>query len=97
MSFKITISEAAEADLRDAFLWYEDKSENLSNRFEKDFRDTVKKIKENPLIFQIRYSQIRIAFLNKFPYGLHFTIKNKEIIIIAFFHSSQSPKKWIER
>jgi len=34
------------------------------------------------------------AFLKKFPYGVHFNIIENEIIIVAVFHTSQSPKKW---
>ena len=51
-------------------------------------------VQKNPLKIQIRYNQTRVAFLQQFPYGVHFNIIENEIIIVAVFNTSQSPKKW---
>jgi hypothetical protein len=34
MPYSVKIAHAAETDVRDAFLWYEDQKENLGSRFE---------------------------------------------------------------
>ncbi|MEX1192123.1 MAG: type II toxin-antitoxin system RelE/ParE family toxin [Brumimicrobium sp.] len=96
-NYSLSISEAAELDIRDAFLWYEDQKENLGLKFEKHFSKTIQNIRRNPLKIQIRYNQTRVAFLKKFPYGVHFNVFENEIIIIAVFHTSQSPQKWGNR
>jgi len=102
MEYSLSISKAAELDIRDAFLWYEDQKDNLGLTFEKHISKTIQNIQKNPLKIQIRYNQTsalsgvetRVAFLKKFPYGVHFNVFENEIIIVAVFHTSQSPKKW---
>lgn len=93
MEYSLSISEAAELDIRDAFLWYEDQKDSLGLTFEKHISKTIQNIQKNPLKIQIRYNQTRVAFLKKFPYGVHFNLIENEIIIVAVFHTSQSPKK----
>ena len=36
MSYTLSIAQAAEIDIREAFLWYEEKQDNLGTRFEQD-------------------------------------------------------------
>ncbi|RLC25115.1 MAG: type II toxin-antitoxin system RelE/ParE family toxin [Deltaproteobacteria bacterium] len=97
MDYSIVISKAAEFDIRKAFLWYEDQLMGLGNDFEKHFSDAVNSIQNNPVKIQIRYKLIRIFFLKKFPYGIHFKIEASEILIIAVFHTSINPQKWKKR
>lgn len=97
MNYSLSISEAAELDIRDAFLWYEDQKDNLGLTFEKHISRTIQNIQKNPLKIQVRYNQTRVVFLKKFPYGVHFNVSENEIIIIAVFHTSQSPQKWSKR
>ncbi|MFA5575095.1 MAG: type II toxin-antitoxin system RelE/ParE family toxin [Brumimicrobium sp.] len=97
MEYSVSISEAAEFDIRDAFHWYEDQKDNLGLIFEKHISKTVQNIQKNPLKIQVRYNQTRVVFLNNFPYGVHFNVIENEIIIIAVFHTSQSPQKWSKR
>lgn len=49
----------------------------------------------HPYAYQLRYDAVRIVFLYSYPYGLHYTVreKEKEIILLGFFHTAQSPKK----
>jgi plasmid stabilization system protein ParE len=94
MEYSLSISEAAELDIREAFLWHQDQKDNLGLTFEKYLSKTIQTIQKNPLKIQIRYNQTRVAFLKKFPYGVHFNLIENEIIIVAVFHTSQSPQKW---
>jgi hypothetical protein len=63
----------------------------------KQVTKTIQNIKKNPLKFETRYQQNRITFTKKFPYGIHFTISNKTITIVAVFHTSQNPNIWEDR
>ncbi|MGM0479067.1 MAG: hypothetical protein ACQERC_07565 [Bacteroidota bacterium] len=44
MNYSLSISEAAELDIRDAFLWYEDQKDNLGLTFEKHISKTIQNI-----------------------------------------------------
>lgn len=54
-------------------------------------------IKLNPLLFQVKYTSVRVAFLHKFPFGIHFIIKDDSVIILAVFHTIFNPSKWLKR
>jgi hypothetical protein len=43
MTYSISISEAAENDISEAYLWYEDQKENLGSIFEVQFQRGCKK------------------------------------------------------
>jgi plasmid stabilization system protein ParE len=93
--FDIQILPKAEYDLRSAFLWYEEKSTGLGIRFEVEVDDCIKSIAQNPYKFQKRYKQVRLAFLSSFPFGVHYTIREQLVLIVAVFHTSLDPNKWL--
>lgn len=99
MTYFVEISEAAEDDIEEAFLWYEDQKNNLGYSFEDHVNKAVDSIQNNPLKTQIRYSNTRVFFLKKFPFGIHFQVNEQEkfILIVAVFHTSRDPEKWTER
>lgn len=97
MTYSIDIAEAAEDDVRKAFLWYEDKKEDLGLNFENHIDEAVASIQTNPFKTQIRYKDTRVFFLKKFPFGIHFQVKRSVILIVAVFHTSEDPEKWAER
>lgn len=99
MAYFIDIAEAAENDIREAFLYYEDQKDNLGTSFESQVNKAVKSIQSNPLKTQIRYGSTRIFFLSKFPFGIHFQVNEGEqaILIVAVFHTSLDTEKWAER
>ena len=97
MSHTLDISEAAEKDLRDAFLWYEKESPGLGDKFEKQIDSAIQYIQKNPLKVQVKYKDVRVDFIKKFPFGIHFTVSEKIITVIAVFHTAENPDKWNNR
>lgn len=97
MKYKIFISEAAEFDIKESYSWYEQRQPNLGKNFKKQVVFIFKKIEDNPLIFQIKYSEVRVAFLNKFPFGIHYLVNKDKIIVLAVFHTSINPRKWVRK
>lgn len=97
MNYLIEISDVAEQDIRESYLFYANESQNLGHRFEKIIKSTILKTKKFPLKNQIRYNDVRVIFTSKFPFGIHYRIQENRIIIIAVFHTSLSPRKWQAR
>jgi toxin ParE1/3/4 len=93
----LSIAKAAEKDLHEAFIWYEEKETRLGQRFEKSVKSAFGSILNNPLQFPIRYGETRVCFLDRFPYGIHYRVRQNEIIIAAVFHTSQNPARWKTR
>jgi plasmid stabilization system protein ParE len=99
MSFDIQLSKSAKTDLINAIHWYEDKVPGLGNRFKNSIQKGIETLKKNPTIFQFQYDEIRVLFLKKFPFSVHYKVdmSKRIVLIIAFFHTSQNSDLWENR
>jgi plasmid stabilization system protein ParE len=93
----ILFTNEALLDLEDIIIWYEEQREGLSYDFELCFDAGIQEIIKNPLGFQNRYKEVKIRFIRRFPYGIHYIINDNNIIVIGVFHTSKSPKNWNDR
>ncbi len=97
MGLAFFISEAAEADIYEAYNWYFEKNNELGRQFEFQIKETIKNIQQRPENFQLRYSRIHVCFAKQFPYGIHYYFDETRIIVVAVFHTSRNPKVWKSR
>lgn len=86
---KLILKTNAAVEIENVISFYANKNNVLAKRIEKEIRLAFKIIVKNPESFQCRYSEIRIFWLNKFPYGLYYIWKKDEIFILAFWHSKE--------
>lgn len=94
MSFTLEITEEAESEAREAFLWYNEVDHILADRFESELSQAMNSIIDNPNKYQIRYKSIRIKFLESFPYGIHYVVEHETILVLGIIHTLRSPGKW---
>lgn len=96
MIIKKQVAKIVTEDLKEIAFWYNRQSKGLGMLFLKEISTEVSKITKNPLAYEVRYAAIRIAFIKKFPYGIHFEYLEKEeqVNILAVFHTSQNPESW---
>lgn len=92
MSYRIVIVDEAKLDFREALNYYKDINPKLARRFNQSFKESLKIVKGNPELFQIRFDDVRIKILKTFPYLIHFTIYRDLIVIKAIYHSSRNSK-----
>ena len=86
---KLILKTNAAVEIEDVISFYVSKNSILAKRIEKEIRLAFKTIVKNPESFQCRYSEIRIFWLNKFPYGLYYIWENDEVVVLAFWHSKE--------
>ena len=84
-------------DIENIVLWNDEQREGLSFDFELCLEVGLTEITRNPDIFQKRYKNVKIHFIARFPFGIHYVIKENDIIVIGIFHTSRSPKNWNKR
>ncbi len=96
MKYDVFIAEDARRDIRMVHSWYSEQSVKVAISFLKALNSIIKRIGRTPYQTQIRYGSIRIVFLKRFPFGIHFMVTENVIIILAVFHTSQDPKDWPE-
>ena len=95
--YKIHFVKEALFDIEDIVLWYEEQRIGLSYDFELCLEAGVEAILRNPDAFQKKYKNIKIRFISRFPYGIHYRFEKNEIVVIGVFHTSRSPKNWSKR
>lgn len=99
MATKLIYNRFVRDDLKEINEWYKEINKELWNSFTKEFRLKINLIKENPLSFELKYNNIRIVFLKKFSYGIHYSYNTEENIIEIYsvFHTSRDPEIWKDR
>lgn len=94
---KIEFLEAAQAELDDAFEWYEAQQKNLGVQFINEFEAAIKRISIYPESYVLIDNEIRRCLIKRFPYGILYGIQSDTIVIIAVAHLHRKPNYWKER
>ena len=96
-SNKLIILEDAVFELEEACLFYNTKVFGLGLEFEEEVFILLEFIKQNPLLFPIKFAHIHEAVLKRFPFVINYEIYGKQIIVSAIFHVKQNPTKKLKR
>ena len=96
MKYHVFYHIDAENDIRAAKKWYKEQSVGLEKRLVLSVKETIGYIAENPLLFELKYRNTRIAFTKVFPFGVHYHCneKTKTITILAILHTSKNTDKY---
>lgn len=97
MKRQVFVRAEAEADLAEAFLWYEEQRPGLGNDLLLSVEAALEAIARRPESFPIVHHGIRRTLLRRFPYGVFFLLENKQVIVLAVLHAARDPKHWQDR
>lgn len=89
MAYQLIFTIEADQDLNKIKVWYDAINVKLTQDLFSELSDEFKLIKKSPLIYQTKYKQIRIAFLKRFEYGIHFIIEDNQLIVLRILHNKQ--------
>jgi len=90
--YRLFVRHIAEIDIQEILFYYEKISANLSSRFIQEIFDVFDVLKQNPFIFVVKYKNTRIAFLKKFPNGVHYKIDGSKIHVLTILHTKRKSK-----
>ena len=94
---RIIIRPEAEAELNEAFIWYEEKVRGLGFDFIIQVDACLNSIERTPEIYPLVHRNIRRTILRKFPYEVFYVIGNQTISVLAVFHAKRNPTHWENR
>jgi plasmid stabilization system protein ParE len=89
--YQVKILPAAKLDIREAAKWYNEQQPGLGLRFTAYVRNKINSIAANPLVYSVKYANIRAVVLDVFPYMVHFEVDGNIITILAVLHTSRKP------
>lgn len=82
MTCRLIVSNRAETDLKEAFLWYEQRSVGLGYDFLHCVEAKLVVITQAPRLFRKRSGPHRLALTDRFPYAIYF-IWNEDRQIVS--------------
>jgi plasmid stabilization system protein ParE len=90
----IVLRQAAVADLRETFNWYQHQQLGLGVEFMEAVDQKLAKIESNPLQFPVVCNVTRRAILKRFPYGIFYIPSSSLISVLAVLHHARAPVRW---
>lgn len=97
MTSRLIFRPAAEAELAEAFHWYEARRTGLGFDLLRAVEARLAAVQENPVAFPVVHQRIRRALVRRFPYGIYYTVEADAIVVLAVFHAKRNPKHWKRR
>ncbi len=89
---EVSLSDEAEKDIEEAYIWYENQKNGLGEDLITELEKSFKKIQQNPTAYRIRYKKkVRGFLMSVFPYLILYFV-DKNIKIISVFHTHRQPK-----
>lgn len=97
MDYQLSVRKEAEADIVEAFEYYESCRKNLGQAFLQSLEESLHKIQRNPLLYKEIHRQIRRVFISRFPYGIYFVLLENTLLVIGVIHARKNPLHWKKR
>jgi len=97
MKYSLIIRPEAEADINDAFLWYESQSTGLGHEFLRCIEAGFLAVEQMPEMVAKIYCETRRILIRRFPYAVFYTVFENYILVIAVMHVSRHPRRWQNR
>jgi toxin ParE1/3/4 len=89
---EITVRLAAQADIREAALWYDAQRPGLGTEFTLRIDALLERIAQNPLQFPEIGSGVRRALLQRFPYAVYFIVAASPVLIAVLHQRRHSER-----
>lgn len=97
MSLELIIRPETEADIADAFDWYEARVCGLGAEFLLVLDAIFNSITRDHLIYPVVHKNVRRALTRRFPYAVFFIVEDNKIVVLSVFHVRRSPRIWMGR
>ena len=94
MSLELIIRPEAEADVLEAFHWYNEQVSGLGQQFliELELERVLESIRESPEANRRIHRDFRRVLLRRFPYSAFYAIHERSVVVIAALHAARDPR-----
>jgi plasmid stabilization system protein ParE len=91
MKYHLIIKEEANQEIIDSYLYYENQSKGLGEKFLENLEIYLERIQKYPKHYQIKRKPYREVFVKNFPFVIIYEINENDIIVYAVFHKRRNP------
>ena len=93
----VIVRLGAEADIEDAFHWYEEQRAGFGEEFRAALRVAFDEIAKSPLLSRVLHRNTRRYLMRRFPYAIYYRVFPDTVIVVACMHVRRSPRRWQSR
>ena len=99
MRYEIIYLPLVYEDIKETNNFYNSRLKGLGKEFVNTVKQELRTILNNPLLFEIKYKNTRIAFMERFPFGIHFEIQENTncIVVKGLYHTARNTEIWYDR
>ena len=97
MSLQVHVRAEAEADLAQAFDWYERQRTGLGHEFLAQVRQAFRQVVASPTHHPFAHRHVRRALLRRFPYKVFYFVEAGSMTVIGVVHAKRDPAVWQSR
>lgn len=94
---RIIFTSAAEQDVADAALWYDEHRPGLGEHFLRAVHLAATAAAEAPAQYPRVHGALRRVLVHRFPYALVFRESPEELVVASCYHLHRDPTVWQSR
>ena len=95
--FSVELLPEAEAEIREAFLWYFERSPLAADAFRTEVFDAIDRLTEHADMWAPDEDGLRRYVLSHFPYTVHYELLGERAAVLAVAHQRRMPQYWKKR
>ena len=95
--FAVEILPEAEAEIREAFLWYFERSPIAADAFRTETLEAIDRLGVDARMWPADEDAVRRHVLRHFPYTVFYEIQDACVTVLAVAHQRRQPGYWRDR
>jgi len=96
MTLRVVFQRAAQSELEDAAVWYDEQRVCLCEEFIIEIEQAVANAAA-PNRYPIVFGDIRRTVARRFPFSVYFRVRQNTLVVLAVFHGRRDPAIWRRR
>ena len=97
MAHSLVFAPEAEADILEAYDWYESQRRGLGEEFLNCVEASLHALERHPERHAVAFAQYRRTLVRRFPYAIFFEATAETVTIYGVLHTARDPDKWRRR
>jgi plasmid stabilization system protein ParE len=95
--FTVSVLAEAEADIREAYLWYRERSLLAADGFRSEVFEAIDDLAESGGVWPRVEDRVHRRILKRFPYTIHYELAESMVTVLAVAHHRRLPGSWRNR
>lgn len=94
MKRQVLLRPEAEAEVVEAWAWYEAQRAGLGDEFVACLEAVLSTAAQAPNAFPMSVGEVRRGLVRRFPYGVFYILDGEAIVVLAVAHARRRPGYW---